>query len=108
MATQVYIITKEGRAYNDDGLHYVGGVMKKEFGVDFNDIEFNSGAAFNKPELLARQLEKHEDAYLVVSTSDDVIFIPKTVNPQIVNNLRENPEETSWRILVYSCNGTID
>ena len=103
MATQVYIITEEGRAYNDKGLRFVGSAMKERFDVGFNDIEFNSGAAFNKPELLAGQLEKHEDAYLVVSTREDIIVIPKEENPAMCHNLRENPDETSWNILMYSC-----
>lgn len=103
MSTQVYIITEEGRSYNDKGLHVLGSAMKERFGVDFNDIEFNSGTAFNKPELLAKQLEKHEDAYLVVSTKEDIIIIPKTENPAMCHNLRENPDETSWNILMCSC-----
>lgn len=103
MSTQIYIITEEGRSYTDEGLHYIGSVMKDMFDVNFHDIEFNSGVAFNNPELLAKQLEKHEDAYIVVSTKEDIIIIPKTENPAMCHNLRENPNETSWNILTCSC-----
>ena len=103
MSTQVYIITKEGRVYSDEGLRYVGSVMKRKFNVDFFDIEFNAGKAFNRPTLLARQLEKHEDAYVVISTAEGIIFLPKSENETICFNLRENPDKTSWEILMRGC-----
>ena len=36
---------------------------------------------------LARQLEKHEDAYVVISSADGIIFLPKTENEIIGFNL---------------------
>ena len=103
MSTQAYIITKEGGSYSDEGFRYVGSVMKREFDVDFFDIEFNAGKAFNRPTLLARQLEKHEDAYVVISSADGIIFLPKTENEIIGFNLRKHPDETSWEILMRGC-----
>lgn len=108
MTTQVYIITREGRAYNDKGLHYVGSVMKEQYNVDFNDIEFNSGTAFNRPQTLAAQLKKHENAYIVLSTARNTIFIPKDCNETTIENLTNNPDMTSWEILMAMCNEEID
>ena len=43
MTTQVYILTKEGRVYSDEGTDYVRTQLNKHFGVGPDDLEINMG-----------------------------------------------------------------
>lgn len=103
MTTQVYIITKEGRVYTVEGTDYVRTQLNKKFGVNPDDIECNMGQWFNKPELLANRLQKHENAYVVISTPDDIIFCPQDLNKEIIDVLNEHPEKSSWETLMICC-----
>ena len=105
-AEHIYILTKDGSDYNQEGLEYVESVIRESFDTKMPLVAF-TGVALNSPKTLKACLEKHPGAYVVTSTKDDVLFLPPRVNPDICANLDELLAEdsniTSWEVLMKSC-----
>ena len=104
-ATPVYVITKNGSDYTQEGIDYIKTSLEKEFN-ETNDINVITGQSLNSPNVLKKMLLGNMRAYIVLSTKDDVIFIPPDSNDKIYANLKEAMENkmnlSSWEILVLS------
>ena len=102
-ATPVYVITKDGSDYTQDGINYIKNSLEKEFN-ETNDIKVITGQALNSPNVLKKLLLNNMRAYIVISTEDDVIFIPPDINQNVYANLKEavtrKLEFTSWELLL--------
>lgn len=98
--TFVYIITKEGRAYNTKGLNVITEMLKTDYGVS-DELSFFVGSDYNDPMLLADKLENRKTA-IVLSLSDGIAaFYDENGMPDISTDLRNaaNTNKTSWEIL---------
>ncbi len=98
----VFIITKEGKSYNAEGIKFVKDGIEKHFNVH-NDLVIYSGIGINDAKTLATFIEQKTNSYVILSTKDDVVFIPQNNNKHICYNLREQPDKPSWEILMESC-----
>lgn len=110
MKRQVYIITKEGRAYSDKGLAHVAFTLRTQLGIQHDELEFNMGQAFNMPETLAKCLQRNAGACVVLSTDTNIITLPPSANARICDNLLNNQTATSWETLMAACkqSGPVD
>lgn len=106
-ATPVYIVTRNGSDYTNKGLCYVEDEIKDQFQEE-NELVAYTGPGLNYLKVLKAQLEKHPDAYCVLSYDKGIMFFPKECNQQIVDNLikvyAQNPKENSWAILMMMIN----
>ena len=105
-AMSIYIITRNGSDYNDEGITYVRESIKEH--GDERPMNIFTGMALNSPKMLKDRLSNDAcAAYTVLSTKDDVIFIPGKNNHSICDNIDEilphKPDATSWEILMESC-----
>lgn len=105
-ADHIYILTRNGSDYNHEGLEYIENTIREAFETKNNLVAY-TGIAVNNPKVLKANLEKWPDSYVVISTRDDVLFLPPFANPDICANidekLAEKPDATSWEILMESC-----
>ena len=70
----VYILTEEGREYTKAGCDYIAD-MVKNIVKDDSDLVFAMGAMYNEAKYLIMALEEHPDAYIAVSTAENVELI---------------------------------
>lgn len=97
---EVYIITREGRAYSTEGLKYLTEMVANNYDI-YDQLIFVQGQVYNDPEYLAGQLEKSEPSPVVVISAEDGIYSVTGDNDIriVANTLREASEGTSWEIL---------
>ena len=100
--TPVFIITKEGKSYNAEGIKFVKDGIEKHFNIH-NDLVIYSGIGINDAKTLATLIEQKTNSYVILSTKDDVVCIPQDNNEHICYNLKEQPDKSSWEILMESC-----
>ncbi len=105
-AIPVFIITKHGSDYTEDGIQYVKQSIKDNFG-ESRELAIITGLAVNSPKVLRGRLQARPESYVVLSTKNDIIFIPNHNNQTICNNIDERlatkPKATSWEILMETC-----
>lgn len=104
-AVPVYIITRTGSDYNKNGIDHIRKSLAKHFNEN-RELNIFTGKALNDPKLLRSRLRTNPESYIVLSTKDDIIFIPKEGNEAIYNNLEEKLAEkdiTSWKVIMQSC-----
>ncbi len=101
-AVPVFIITKEGKGYNQSGIDYIKEIMEEQFHIE-NDMKIYSGIALNDAETFAKLLETHMNGYVILSSDKGVGFIPNHNNQTLCENLHYNPDATSWEILMSTC-----
>ena len=101
--TQVYILTEEGRAYNQEGIDFVLGQIRGKFD-DHTDVSVNEGALYNDPDVLARFLRKNpEHSYVFISHANGLEIMYDVDDINRFAGLLENasdPEETSWSLIM--------
>ena len=96
------ILTREGRAYSEEGKQYVTDMLTKEFGVE--GVCLFEGRNFNSKKLLRVFLESNPDTYIVVSTAENIIFIPPENNGKVIKALsEEDSDRTSWEVIKELC-----
>ncbi|MBE5923247.1 MAG: hypothetical protein E7271_02100 [Lachnospiraceae bacterium] len=109
-ASPVFIVTRDGADYNEDGIQYVRNEIKSQF-QETNNLLVYTGPGINMTNVLKTQLEKNKSSYLVLSMKTGIIFIPRQCNEDIIKNLtsvpKEDPNATSWEILMDSCHQEI-
>ena len=76
-----FILTEEGRGYSEAGLSYVTDLVNKNYPPKRPEnprdgILWSAGAIINAPNILARQLRRHPDAFVIVSRRDNVYLMP--------------------------------
>lgn len=102
-ATPVFVVTRNGSDYIDEGLKYIKDTLKELFQEE-NDLIIYTGSGLNVLKILKAQFEKHLDAYCVLSYNEGVMFFPRKCNKQIIENLttvhEENPKENAWNVLM--------
>jgi hypothetical protein len=98
----VFIITKEGRSYSDEGLNYVTDVLKKYFNVT-DELIFCMGFEYNDPKFLCQELKQNPDSYIVISRSDGIQFLPTKDVSVACQMLTDHPDESSWELFVKYC-----
>ncbi len=101
-AIPVYIITKEGKNYNDEGMQFIKDGLKNHFGIN-EDLAIYTGVGLNDASVLSTLLRKKSNAYIVLATKEKVGFIPQDVNETICLNLDDNKNISSWEVLMRSC-----
>ena len=108
-AIPVFIITKNGSDYNDKGIDFVKNTIKKDL-KETGNLAVMTGKIINRPEMLRNRLKSRPESYVVLSTRDNVIFIPKEANDSICENIDEKINDpkskkhpSTWEILMESC-----
>jgi hypothetical protein len=100
--TPVFIITREGKSYNAEGIQFVKEGIEEHFDIH-SDLAIYSGIALNNTKVLAKFVEENPNGYIVLATKDSVVYIPQHHNQDICYDLRANPDETSWELLMKIC-----
>ncbi len=100
--TDVYVITKEGRDYTDEGKEYIRNSLINEHGVA-GKITMSFGQVYNDPKTLADALKKHKDtAFVIISGTTGMFTCEPKSNESIIWNLEHHPDQTSWETL-HTC-----
>ena len=109
MIKNAYIITKEGRKYNKEGIDHVLNTIRTEFN-DMSQIYINQGQIFNDKKVLSDLIAKNpEDNYIVVSTNPGMVFIHNTDDIKKAINFLNEPEYknlTVWEVLTDIINNS--
>lgn len=108
--TSVFILTKNGIAYNSEGIDYIRKSLAKEFNVK-NDLSIYTGIGINEPTVLAKFIQTVNNPYIVLSHKDGIGFFPSNANSEICDNLIEGhtkwPNMTSWQIIMKTSGLTL-
>lgn len=97
----VYILTKEGRVYSDEGIEIVQTMLAERHNIS-EEMIFHQGAEFNKPEFLIECLTKNPDVAIVISIQGGtytVIGEKEHLNTTIPL-LKNHPNETCWETIL--------
>ena len=99
----VFIITKEGKPYNQKGIEFIKNELKEHFGIN-TDLAIYTSISINEPTVLAKFIQTVKNPYVVLSHKDGIGFFPSNANSEICNNLIEShaewPNMTSWQIIM--------
>ena len=101
----VYILTKEGRQYTDEGKKYLLKIIREQM-HEKNDLTFCQGKVYNDPAFLAADLEKHPDAYVAISSERGIDLIYADNIDVLIDNLKAYPNDTSWQTAMAPCDNT--
>ncbi len=98
----VYVITREGKNYTQEGEQYLEDQLLKMYGVD--EGMFFYGAWYNDPSNLLQAIKGNKDAYVILSYDEGIVFFGPNAWPYICDNLRSvidnNEDYTSWTLLM--------
>lgn len=95
----VYIVTKEGRAYSDEGLRFVTDQLQDNYKIT-DELTFIMGESLNNPKYLSKKLDSEQDKALVVSIENGVFTLyDKSDIQKVIRLLNENQNQTSWQTL---------
>ena len=98
----VYVITREGKNYTQEGEQYLEDQLLKMYGVD--EGMFFYGAWYNDPSNLLQAIKGNKDAYVILSYDEGIVFFVPNAWPYICDNLRSvidnNEDYTSWTLLM--------
>ncbi len=94
----VYILTKEGRAYNAKGIQLVVDEMKNEYGIDKEDLNITEGAVYNDTKILGEQLLENDESYIFVSRVEGVSSLGSEWTKGFGEKLLDSNGLTSWEI----------
>ena len=93
---RVCILTKEGREYTPEGLMHISGQIEDRFNVN-GPFAGLMGSDYNKPDNMLSILKKFPDAFIVISTKDDIIYTGDTsFNAKFIEELKANPDTSCW------------
>lgn len=99
----VYILTEEGRTYNEEGTKYVLNQIRTTFN-DQSDVNLSEGMLYNKPDVLTRFLKKDpEHSYVFISHDRGLEIMYDVDDIKRFVGLLEDPDnenETSWSIIM--------
>ena len=99
-AKTVYILTKEGRKYSDEGLVHVKNAIIRIFG-DHSDLLFTMGQVLNEPEKLINMLEHNGgDGYLMISLENGSYYYHGAEEFDMLAQLfKEHLNENPWEVI---------
>lgn len=93
---RVIILTKEGRQYTPEGLMHVSAEIEKRFQVK-GPFAGLMGGDYNKSTELLRVLEKFPDAFIVISTENDIFYTGDIVfNETFTAAIKTDPKTSCW------------
>lgn len=98
----IWILTREGKSYSDEGLLTV----KKDIQETYNDNSnfiINMGAYLNEPENLASTLERNDGSgYLIMSMQDGGVYFTGEKSLHAAAQLiREKSDMNPWLVMAY-------
>lgn len=93
----VYILTQKGLGYTDEGLAFISESIRKDF-EDFSDLRFCMGIAYNNANLLRKELERHSDAYVVISHRNGMEIISERDFDILIEGLIHDTTVSSWSV----------
>ena len=99
----VYILTREGREYTEEGCDYVRSMISDNYNDDDQFI-FAMGSVYNNGKYLKELLEEKPDSYVAVSTSQNIFIVSHENIQSLIMDL--NDEETSWTTAVIKYDQT--
>lgn len=109
MIKNAYIITKNGRKFNQEGIDHVLNTIRTEFN-DTSQIYINQGQMFNDKKILSDSISKNpENNYIIVSTSTNIIFIHHINDIKKAIDFLNEPEYkdlTTWEVLTDIINNS--
>lgn len=96
--TKVYTLTETGATINNKGIDII---LKKleDNNVYTGCITIDSGKDINNPKHLASLLQIDEDPWIVISTSEELMYAPPTMKEEFIRLLSQDDTRTSWEIL---------
>ena len=99
----VYILTKENRKYNEDGIKYILDKMRNHY-HDYSDINIAEGPLYNDPSVLCQFLKDDvENSYVFISYATGIatLYTENDIN-HFIDILENNTDEntTSWLIIM--------
>jgi hypothetical protein len=98
-AINVFIITEEGRSYNNEGLMCITNVLKEHYNVT-DELIFGMGLKYNDPKFLCQELKQNPDSFVAISSAEGIQFIPAPNIPGICQMLTDYPNESSWKLFM--------
>ena len=98
--TNVYILTKEGRAYSTEGLEYLTKYIADNLNITDN-LWFCQGTAYNEPENLIKALKREPTkSVIVLSTNKNIITIADADDiKNVMKILTDNSDKSCWETL---------
>ncbi len=93
---RVYILTKEGREYSDDGIDYICNRMKSLHNIEKNDINILQGGVLNDVQFLAKDIVEQDGAYIFVSRPDAIFDLNPDHAKEFAERLMHAENMTSW------------
>ena len=99
-AKTVYILTKEGRKYSDEGLVHVKNAIIDIFG-DHSDLLFTMGQVLNESEKLIKMLKHNNgDGYLMISLENGGYYYHGVEEFDMLAQLfKEHLNENPWEVI---------
>lgn len=95
----VYILTREGKVYSDEGCLTIERGLREYFKLGGSeDIVHTMGGRYNVPAdiLLELELIEEPDRVVVVSMPDSIGMFYDTAVTAFMRRLKENPGTSSW------------
>lgn len=109
MIKNAYIITKNGRKFNQEGINRVLNTIRTKLN-DTSQIYINQGQTFNDKKVLSDLIsENPEDNYIIVSTNPGMVFIHNTDDIKKAIDFLKEPEyknSTVWEVLTDIINNS--
>lgn len=102
---RVYILTKEGREYNDAGIDYICNEMNADFNIEKNDINILQGGALNDTKFLANDILEQDEAHIFVSRPDKIFSLHKEAVKEFAERLMHAENMTSWEFANLDISG---
>ena len=103
MEKNAYILTKEGRVFNQDGIDYVLGIIRNRIQYE-GIVDIRQGAVYNNKEALRKLISKEpENSYIFVSFEGNVFTIWAPEDIEVVIEALGEPEFedlTSWETMM--------
>jgi hypothetical protein len=93
----VYILTKNGNYYNDEGCEYI--VDKIAEMGEKREIFLKMGNTYNQPKHLSKELKENGDAYIVLSNKQISLIYGEENMKAVCAALNDFPDNTSWETL---------
>lgn len=100
--THAYILTEEGREYNDKGHQFIEDMLRKNHNVK-DEILFTEGAEYNKAYRLKKELQNNDNCFVIVSTGTNIFCLYDENIQAFCNALAANPTVSSWKTAVNIC-----
>ncbi len=103
----VFIVTRDGVSYSEEGIEYIQESLKELFNVTKN-LTIYTGKSLNKPKIFLEYITYKKETYVVLSHKDNIEFVSSTSIDRLYEAIEEGheerPELTTWQIMMLSGN----